>query len=131
MAEAPASPFYLQLYRAGTMNPASEKGEAEMPQDTTKERRRRHETSLPPLNGPFPGCCTPYPDVRFSGGEIVNVWKHHVGNMCAGYRETVTVAAWKSALPRYVRGDALSTDTITAIKHAERDRDDAKPRRRR
>ena len=47
-----------------------------------------------PINGPHPGCCLPYPDIRFVNGDPVTLHMHHKGPLCAGSMTPVDLKAW-------------------------------------
>lgn len=50
--------------------------------------------ALLPLNAPYPGCCTPYPDARFKDQLMVELYDHHRGPNCKGFMEERSVEEW-------------------------------------
>jgi hypothetical protein len=64
------------------------------------EGKRPDRTVQPPLNGPYPGCCTPYPDARFVNEIMVELNAHHVGKRCRGFLEPIDREEWYAEIDR-------------------------------
>ena len=77
----------------------------------------------------YPGCCKPFPDVRFSNGDISEVHLRHIGPGCYGYWQPVSIREWRISVPKSLLTEAQRAELRSKLEEEFGEREPYRGRR--